>query len=147
MNTPAQSPVPRAAQASPAPPAESFDLASLGPLRLPPRPDLPVVPDVKLPASFCSLKEKFDFHDQVYVPAQVKARERYDASELHLHNLDALRREYLQLPTDKYVFISNIIDEFIAYKKQVTDPAFQASNDYVAMHDTIMAIPVGGSCK
>jgi hypothetical protein len=124
-----------------------FTIASLGMQRLPPRPDLPVVPAVPLPPSFCSLKAKFDFHDQIYLPAQIKARERYDQANQHLDNLDGLRRQYLQITDGREVFVSNIISEFIQYKKLVTDPAFQQSNDYVAMHDTIMAIPVGGACK
>jgi tetratricopeptide (TPR) repeat protein len=105
---------------------------------LPPRPTLAPVPPVDLPASFCSAQERNRFHDEVYRPAYEIAAANNDRAVRYLDALTALHREYMQTAIGS---ANAVTYEFRAYQP-VAAEAFRISNDYTALHDAIMAIPI-----
>jgi tetratricopeptide (TPR) repeat protein len=105
---------------------------------LPLRPMLAPVPPVDLPASFCSAQERNRFHEETYRPAYETAAANNQSAVRYLDSLTALHRDYMQSDLGA---ANAVAHEFRAYQP-VAAEAFKISNDYTALHDAIMAIPI-----
>ncbi|MGA0603145.1 caspase family protein [Caulobacter sp. KR2-114] len=126
--------IPRAAQAR----AGGFTIAALGFGALPPRPVLTPPPGVDIPASFCSLEARNQFHDRVYVPARTVAYDNNERAAQYIKDLDTLRREYESQVNGFYVVVVKESQDY----KATADEQFAASEKYRKMFDAIMDTPV-----
>ena len=118
-------------------------VASLGIDTLPAPPNLQAVAALSLPASFCSETERNTFHERQYDPANQAAFQNNASAKQYLDELNELHAEYDELQS---VFANVITRTFIEY--QPTATAAKATSDaYYQMHDTIMRIPITGTCK
>ncbi|HEY5107255.1 MAG TPA: hypothetical protein VII73_10870 [Caulobacteraceae bacterium] len=118
-------------------------VAELGINTLPALPNLATVAAVSLPGSFCSETERNTFHDRQYVPANQAAFQNNASAKQYLDELNELHAEYDELQSG---FANVITHQFIDYQP-VAAGAKATSDTYYQMHDTIMRIPVTGTCK
>jgi Ni/Co efflux regulator RcnB len=129
------------ARGPPPPPPETAgpdSIPSAGQAGLPHRPFLRTPPPVQPPASFCSAAERNRFYDEVYKPAQDIAAENNDKAKRYLDALNSLHAQYMSSSLDR---ANAVTYEAVAYQP-IAQAAFRTSNDYAAMFDTIMAIPI-----
>ena len=108
------------------------------PVDLPPPPQLAAVPPVNLPASFCSAKDRNAFYDQVYKPALDIAVADNQAAKAYLDTLLALHARYMKTSLDA---ANNVTYAAVSYQP-TAQAAFKTSNDYTALFDTLMAVPI-----
>ena len=109
------------------------------PSPLPPRPALASVPDVVLPASFCSAEARNAFHDSAFLPARTLALEN---NRITIEHMDHLRALYDQFGRDGDVERQTLVAHESGAYKPVADAAFAASVEVDRLYGAILAVPV-----
>lgn len=133
-----ETPVPGAA---PAPlPAAVAPVSPVSPrYALPPHPQMAPVPDVALPASFCSAEDRNRFHDSVYRPAVDAAKRNNDAAVAYLRQLQGIYDGY-NLGKDTEA-MNALAAEARAYQADAAT-TFSQQAALVRAFDELMAVPV-----
>lgn len=108
---------------------------------VPPRPAINEVPELLLPATFCSPEQRNDFHETRYKPIMEITRANNAAAVAHMQRLQQVY-DTLQLAGDP-TQMNVIANEASAYQQQVATNAYNRQLAMVQQFDTIMAIPVG----
>ena len=120
----------------------TLQVASAQRSTLPVRPKLSEVPDLTLPASFCSAEQRNAFYETHYKPVLELARANNAAAVAHLQ---ALQQSYdsLQLARDTAP-MNMVASEARDYQQQVAAMTYSRQAALVRQFDSIMAVPVGG---
>jgi hypothetical protein len=139
--TPARAPVAAASVAGYATPAPApIAQAPVGAgFALPQRPQMVAVPQVALPASFCSAEARNAFHDATYQPAVEAAKRNNDAAVAYMKQIQASYDSY-QLSGD-----SNSMNALAAEAKTwqpVAADAYAVQAALVRQFETLMAVPI-----
>ncbi len=106
---------------------------------LPAQPTLSPVPQVALPASFCSAEARNAFHAAVYMPAVSQAKANNDAATAYMHQLQSLYDEH-QLSHDPDT-MNAIVGAARTYQ-QVAQTTFSMQAALVRQFGALMAVPV-----
>lgn len=137
-------PLPRPAAPSPTPAVQApaapmtFTIASLGENVLPPAPQLQTVPNLALPARFCSVQEQIDYLNKTFRPAYEIAYRNNEVAVAYLGALNALGAEYSARGSG---FVFRIKSQFEAFAPAAAQANTQ-SNDVLALDARIRQIPV-----
>ena len=106
---------------------------------LPPHPQMAPVPDVALPASFCSAEERNRFHDMVYRPAVHAAKRNNDAAVAFLKQLQGVYDGY-ELGKDTEA-MNALAAEARAYQADAAT-TFSQQAALVRTFDDLFAVPI-----
>lgn len=122
-----------------APPASTpFTIASLGENVLPQPPQLAPVPQLTLPARFCSIEAQIDYLNNTFKPAYDIAYRDNEAAIAYLAGLNALGQEYNARGSG---FVFRIKAQFDAFAP-LAAKANETSNAVLALDAQIRRIPV-----
>jgi len=125
--------------AAPAGPVEMhFTIASLGLNVMPPPPRLDPVPDLVLPARFCSVEEEIAYLKDVFKPAYDTAYRNNELTIAYLSALNGLGEEYRSHQSG---FVFSIKTQFESFAP-VAAKANQTSNDVLGLDAKIRRIPI-----
>lgn len=108
---------------------------------VPQRPVMNDVPELLLPATFCSPEQRNAFHETRYKPVLELARANNAAAVAHMQRLQQVY-DNLQLARDPTP-MNVIANEASAYQQQVATNAYNRQLAMVQQFDGIMAVPVG----
>lgn len=106
---------------------------------VPPPPQLAPVPDVALPASFCSAEARNTFHDQVYRTALGAAKSNNDNAIAYLRQLQGIYDGY-ELGRDTRA-MNELAAQARAYQVEAAQ-AFAVQTDLVGRFPALMAVPI-----
>jgi hypothetical protein len=136
---PARPPPAATAPAAAASPVEMhFTIASLGLNVMPPPPRLDPVPELALPARFCSVEEEIAYLKDVFKPAYDIAYRNNELAIAYLSALNGLGQEY---SAHQSGFVFSIKTQFESFAP-VAARANQASNDVLGLDAKIRRIPI-----
>ena len=136
---PARPPPAAMAPAAAPPPVEMhFTIASLGLNVMPPPPRLDPVPELALPARFCSVEEEIAYLKDVFKPAYDIAYRNNELAIAYLSALNGLGQEY---SAHQSGFVFSIKTQFENFAP-VAAKANQASNDVLGFDAKIRRIPI-----
>jgi hypothetical protein len=137
---PPTKPPPAAPAAPPAPPATitvgGFPALTRG--QLPPQPQLEPLPDIAVPASFCSVEAQIAFIEKVTTPAYLSARRNVVAVNAYGDWLNALSAQYesegsgMQIP---------VVKAFKAYEPTMAE-TLAISNRYLKLDAAVRRVPI-----
>jgi len=108
---------------------------------VPERPVMNEVPELLLPAMFCSPEQRNLFHETRYKPVMELARANNAAAVAHMQRLQQVYDQF-QLARDPTP-MNAIANEASAYQQQVATNAYNRQLAMVQQFDGIMAVPVG----
>ena len=108
---------------------------------VPERPAMNEVPELLLPATFCSPEQRNAFHETRYKPVMELARANNAAAVAHMQRLQQVYDQF-QLARDPTP-MNAIANEASAYQQQVATNAYNRQLAMVQQFDGIMAVPVG----
>lgn len=111
---------------------------------IPVRPVLQQVPEMSLPASFCSAEQRNSFHENSYKPVMEIARVNNELAVAHMQRLQQIY-DSLQLARDPNP-MNAIADEAIAYQRDVARPVYKQQLEMVDRFAALMAVPIA-SCE
>jgi tetratricopeptide (TPR) repeat protein len=121
--------------------------SALAPAAPPPlaftRPVLAVVPDIAVPAKFCTEFERNAFLTDKYGPAQAIAKANGDKATQYQRDLNKQYDQRLNAPNDGSDTLDLIRTEMDNYKP-IADQAFLTGTAVTKLYDAIMAVPAGG---
>jgi hypothetical protein len=110
---------------------------------LPPRPIMNALPDLQLPAAFCSAEQRNDFHETRYKPVMEIAQANNAAAVSHMQRLQQVY-DSLQLARDPTPM--NAVAHEAKDYQQVAADAYNRQLAMVQQFQAIMAVPVT-SCQ
>ena len=123
---------------APSPTEMRFTIASLGENVMPPPPPLEAVPDLKLPARFCSVEEEIAYLNTVFKPAYNIAYRNNEVAIAYLSALNGLGQEYSSRQSG---FVFRIKTQFEQFAP-VAAKANETSNAVLGLDALIRRIPV-----
>lgn len=123
---------------APSPTEMRFTIASLGENMMPPPPTLEAVPDLKLPARFCSVEEEIAYLNTVFKPAYNIAYRNNEVAIAYLSALNGLGQEYSSRQSG---FVFRIKTQFEQFAP-VAAKANETSNAVLGLDALIRRIPV-----
>ena len=127
-----------AAPRAPAPTELRFTIASLGENVMPPPPVLDPVPDLKLPAKFCTVEEQIAYLNTVFKPAYNVAYRNNEVAIAYLSALNGLGQEYSSRQSGFVFRIRTQFEQFAPVAAQ----ANQTSNAVLGLDAQIRRVPV-----
>jgi hypothetical protein len=129
---------PRPAAVQSGPVEMRFTIASLGVNVMPPAPRLDPVPDVVLPARFCSVEEEIAYLKNIFKPAYDIAYRNNELAIAYLSALNGLGQEY---SAQQSGFVFQIKTQFEGFAP-VAAKANQTSNEVLGLDAKIRRIPI-----
>ena len=123
---------------APSPTEMRFTIASLGENMMPLPPTLEAVPDLKLPARFCSVEEEIAYLNTVFKPAYNIAYRNNEVAIAYLSALNGLGQEYSSRQSG---FVFRIKTQFEQFAP-VAAKANETSNAVLGLDALIRRIPV-----
>lgn len=135
----------RAAASFPARPARLDAMAPPPPAPVLRGLQLEPVPEVRVPARFCSVDEKYAFIDARQLPAYDAAMRNSVAASAYKRELSELYARYRDASAGG-VHSGEVMAE-LKRVGPIADAAFAKASATQALFDTVMAVPVKGRCK